>query len=299
MEKPRISACLVIKPEEAVLRRCLESLKSVTDEIILVHDGLPKDGSLEIAKEYGAKIFIRDFVGEAEPHRPFSYEKATGDWVLQVDADEFLSSEAQESIPKLVATSDIDAYSFWWPMFYKDHYLTSGHYSKLYKQCLFRKSKLYMVGVVHEFPRTYGTSKNVKILLEHRHPYDNWSFRIIKEKWLKWARLQAYETKYLEQAPLYNITSAKDNIALCELRARRSFPLISLVHEVVRILGVNIRDGLLWSDPVNWKIMFSDLLNSFFLHWYLLASDDKYPLPPRVEKPTLGGFGQKVEKDQK
>jgi len=128
-----------------------------------------------------------------------------------------------------------------------------------------------MVGIVHEFPRTYGVAKNTKVQLEHRHPYNNWSLQVIREKWLKWARLQAYETKHLEEAPLYNITNPKNNEALDNLRLRRTRPLISWVKETIRILGINVRDGLLWSDPANWKIMFSDLLNSLFLHWYLFT----------------------------
>lgn len=268
--KPKLSACLVIKPEELVLRRCLESLRGVVDEIVVVHDGPPADRSIDIAKEFGAKTFVRNFVGEAEPHRPFSFEQATGDWILQIDADEFLSAEARESIPELVKASEVDAYSLWWPLFYKGHYLASGHYSKLYKQCLFRKSKLYMVGIVHEFPRTYGISKDIKVLLEHRHLYDNWSLKTIKDKWLKWAKLQASGTKYLEEASVYNITSVRNNAAFSALKIKRSYPLVSLIVEITRIVGINVRDGLFWSDLANWKIMFSDLLNSLFLHWYLI-----------------------------
>ena len=71
-----ISACLVIHNEEKLLKRCLESIKDVVDEIILVHDGECTDKSLNIANNFHSRIFIRDFIGEAEWHRPFSYEEA-------------------------------------------------------------------------------------------------------------------------------------------------------------------------------------------------------------------------------
>lgn len=44
-----ISACLVVRNEEAVIERCLESLAGVVDEIVLVHDGECEDRTLEIA----------------------------------------------------------------------------------------------------------------------------------------------------------------------------------------------------------------------------------------------------------
>ena len=83
--KPKISACLVIANEAAVLERCLSSLQGVTDEIVLVHDGPCVDESLDIASRFGAKVFVANKIGEAEPHRPFSYEQATGEWVLQIE----------------------------------------------------------------------------------------------------------------------------------------------------------------------------------------------------------------------
>lgn len=286
MKKPKISACLVIYNEEKLLPRCLESIKDVVDEIIVVHDGPCTDKSLGIAESFGARIFVRNHIGEAEPHRPFSYEQSTGDWVLQIDADEYLSEAAQKVILELVSDPNADGYAFWWPFFYKNRYLTSGHYSKLYKPCLFRKSRLNMVGVIHESPSTYGILKNITVLLEHRHPYDNWSLRVIKKKWLNWAKLQAYETKHLEEAPLYNINVGANNESLNNLRFRCRYPLISLFWEIIRIIGINVRDGLFWSGFVNLKIMVSDLLNSFFLHWYLLTLDEKSPLQPGVEKPA-------------
>ncbi len=60
---PTISACLVIHNERVLLRRCLESIKHVVSEIIVVHDGECSDDSLKMAKEYGAKIFQRQFIG--------------------------------------------------------------------------------------------------------------------------------------------------------------------------------------------------------------------------------------------
>ncbi|MFA6570012.1 MAG: glycosyltransferase, partial [Bacteroidota bacterium] len=97
-----LSACIVVRNQAIFLDRCLQSIKSVCNEIIIVHDGPCSDDSLKIAKRYKALIFIRPFIGEAEYHRPFAFGKSTGDWILQIDADEYLSAEALSEIPILI-----------------------------------------------------------------------------------------------------------------------------------------------------------------------------------------------------
>jgi glycosyltransferase involved in cell wall biosynthesis len=113
MEK--ISACLVVYNEEKLIRRCLESLRDVVDEIILVHDGECTDRTLEIAKEYGAKIFVRDHKGFCEHHRPFCCKQASYNWILQIDADEFLSAELRNNLRSLVSNQEVSAYELLWP----------------------------------------------------------------------------------------------------------------------------------------------------------------------------------------
>src|SRR3989344_7015472 len=108
--KLKISACLVIYNEGKVLRRCLESLEDVVEEIIIVHDGECKDKSLKIAREFGAKVYIREHIGEAEYHRPFAFNQAKGDWILHIDADEFLSKRTRQEISKLIKSKECDAY---------------------------------------------------------------------------------------------------------------------------------------------------------------------------------------------
>ena len=60
---PQVSACIVIRNEEAVLDRCLRSLEGIVHEIIVVNDGPCRDRSLEIAASYGARVITEAFVG--------------------------------------------------------------------------------------------------------------------------------------------------------------------------------------------------------------------------------------------
>ena len=96
MEK--ISACLVVFNEEKLIERCLESLKGAVDEIIIIHDGDCQDNTLKIAATYGAKIYEKPHIGFAEEYRPFAYEQTKNNWILQIDADEFLSDGLKKPI---------------------------------------------------------------------------------------------------------------------------------------------------------------------------------------------------------
>ena len=86
---------MIVKDEEALLARCLDSVKEA-DEIIICDTG-STDGTLEVAGRYTDKIFTdytwRDNFAEARNH---AKAKATGDWILTIDADEFLTSPFSE-----------------------------------------------------------------------------------------------------------------------------------------------------------------------------------------------------------
>ena len=152
---PKISACMVIYNEQRVLERCLKSLNPVVDEIVIVHDGECRDESLNIAAKYDAKVFIQSHRGSSEGHRAFSYDKASGDWILQIDADEFLPPQTQAIIPDMVRDEQVDAYDFRWAP--TDGAKEIGRaFAKNTKVFLFRKSKAYFIGITHEFPKTHG-----------------------------------------------------------------------------------------------------------------------------------------------
>ena len=84
-----LSACMIVKNEEWTIRRCLESLQSLVDEIIVVDTGCT-DNTIEIAKSFGCKIFSFEWDNDFSHARNAGIVHATGDWILVVDADEFV-----------------------------------------------------------------------------------------------------------------------------------------------------------------------------------------------------------------
>lgn len=158
----RISANIIVRNEEKKILRCLLSFKSIAEEIILVHDGVCKDNTIRIAKEFGAKTFVKGYVGEAEPHRKFAINKSSNDWILQIDADEYLTPNLVKRIHKLISDKYISGYYFKWNISFP------GEKKKYdYKLALYRKSQISeFFGIPHESVKLFGkviVLKNVEL----------------------------------------------------------------------------------------------------------------------------------------
>jgi len=92
-----LSVCMIVRDEEENLPRCLESIKGVADEIIVVDTG-SKDRTKEIALEYGAKVYDHPWEDNFSLHRNQALGYATKKFVLIIDADEefFLTDEPEK-----------------------------------------------------------------------------------------------------------------------------------------------------------------------------------------------------------
>ena len=105
----KISACLIVKNEEKVLEMTLPTLKEGVDEIILVDTG-SSDRTVEIAEKYGAKVYHFAWIDDFSAARNESLKYAGGDWVIWVDADEFIRSEDLSALRKTLEASQEEAY---------------------------------------------------------------------------------------------------------------------------------------------------------------------------------------------
>ncbi|MDR6883465.1 glycosyltransferase family 2 protein [Bacillus sp. 3255] len=88
MEK-LLSLCMIVKNEEKVLDRCLDSVKDLVDEIIIIDTG-STDSTKEIARKYTDKIYDFVWVNDFSAARNEGVAKATGKWILIMDADEYV-----------------------------------------------------------------------------------------------------------------------------------------------------------------------------------------------------------------
>lgn len=90
MPSIRISALIFTRNEEKQLKSLLEDIKGAVDEIVII-DVCSTDGTIEIAKKYGARIFETKPLGFVGPCRMFGLSKVSHDYVLYLDCDERLN----------------------------------------------------------------------------------------------------------------------------------------------------------------------------------------------------------------
>lgn len=86
-----LSVCIIAKNEEKNIEKCLKSIKSVADEIIFVDTG-SIDNTIEIAKKYTENIFKYEWNDDFSAARNFAMDKATGEFIISIDADEYLEN---------------------------------------------------------------------------------------------------------------------------------------------------------------------------------------------------------------
>lgn len=97
---PPISVVVITKNEEKNIRRCLESVIEIADEMLVV-DSYSEDKTAEIAVSLGAVVVKQNFLGHIE-QKNFAARQAKNDWVLSLDADEALDSELKENIKTFI-----------------------------------------------------------------------------------------------------------------------------------------------------------------------------------------------------
>ena len=88
----KLSLCMIVRDEEATLGRCLAAAAPAVDEIIVVDTG-STDRTVQIAAQYGARVIEHAWTGSFAEARNVSFEAASGDWILYLDADEELVSD--------------------------------------------------------------------------------------------------------------------------------------------------------------------------------------------------------------
>ncbi len=94
------SICIIAKDEEKNIKRCLDSIKNFDCEIIIVDTG-SSDRTKEIAYEYTSKVYDFQWINDFSAARNFSISKASYDWILVLDCDEWVQESASEEFMEL------------------------------------------------------------------------------------------------------------------------------------------------------------------------------------------------------
>ncbi len=110
LNPPTISFCIIAKNEEKMIEKCLTSIKNIADEIIVVDTG-STDETKKICEKFDAKIIDLEWNDDFSEARNACLKEAKGDWILTLDADEFIDFESMVFIKKL-SEMDFDAFTF-------------------------------------------------------------------------------------------------------------------------------------------------------------------------------------------
>jgi glycosyltransferase involved in cell wall biosynthesis/lipopolysaccharide biosynthesis regulator YciM len=97
-----LSVCIIARDEEKLIARCLESARAVGDQVVVVDTG-SRDATVEIAQRYGATVGHFVWCDDFASARNASLELATGDWILWLDADDYLLPVDQEKVRRAKA----------------------------------------------------------------------------------------------------------------------------------------------------------------------------------------------------
>lgn len=199
----KLSVVLATFNEEENIAKCLDSIKDIADEIIIV-DGTSTDRTVEIAKKYKAKVFVKDNPAIFHINKQIAIDKATKDFILQLDADEVVSKELGEEIADILKKDNLDEDGFWIPRknFFLGRFLMKGGQYPDYTVRFYKKGKGRLPQKdVHEQAIIEGKIGHLKSPLLH-YPYKD--FKAYKLKWMRYNKLLAKQiSEELENANLF------------------------------------------------------------------------------------------------
>lgn len=232
----KLSVIIITYNEEDNIRECLESIKWANEVVVV--DSFSTDRTVEICKEYTAKVFQNEWTNF--PHQKnIALNKVSNEWVLNLDADERVSPELQIEIKSAIARDD-DYAGYLLPMkiYFHGRWIRYGGYWPDYHLRLFRKSK----GRFNENLRAHGGFDvdgrvgRMKGALIH-HSYRNL-------------------TDYFEKFNYYTTVSAEEKLA--SGRKVKWYPFVRLPFEFIGafIIKRGYRDGF-------YGLLFS-ILSSFY-----------------------------------
>ena len=182
-----VSLCMIVKNEEDILARCLDSLKGLMDEIIIVDTG-STDRTKEIAANYTDKIYDFSWCDDFAAARNFSFSKATKEYIYAPDADEVLDEINRRRFMMLKAAllPEIEIVQM--------KYITPHKYNTIQNAAMEYRPKLYKrlrtftwVNPVHETVRLEPVVYDSDICIQHlpQSMHGKRDFKIFKQSFEK------------------------------------------------------------------------------------------------------------------
>lgn len=248
----KLSVTLAVFNEEKFLGQCLDSVKDLTNEIVIV-DGKSTDRTVEIAKKHQANVYETTNKENFHINKKMANNKASGEWILQLDADEVVTPELGAEIKKKIDSNPKEN-GFWIPRanYFLGRFLRKGGVYPDYTLRLYRRGKGNLPGKsVHEQARVVGETGYLKNDLQH---FADRTFERYLTRFNRYTDLEAKEVrggmiKYLIWLPLFDGNQGFLSIYFRHLGFMDGFPgfiwaLYSSLHfPIAYFKSLDIKEG--------------------------------------------------------
>lgn len=194
------SLCMIVKNEEKTLARCLDSVKGVFDEIIIVDTG-SSDKTKEVAHTYTDKIYDFKWCDDFSAARNFSFSKASGDYIMWLDADDVLDDANRTAL--LALKESLSPETDLVMMRYTAAFDSAGNPAFFYyrERLIKRLGGFRWIGFIHEVIPPNGNVLRSDITVYHlpdkdKHSDPTRNLRLYEKRLAAGAKLNARETYY-------------------------------------------------------------------------------------------------------
>ena len=200
-----LSLCMIVKNEEDTLARCLDSVKDVFDEIVIVDTG-STDKTKEIASRYTDLIYDFEWVYNFSTARNFSFSKATKEYIMWLDADDVILKEDREKLLELKKdlSPDIDTVIMQYKLLQKD---SQDIACSFYRERIVKRSNNFeWQDPVHEYILYGGKTIKAEIAVTHKklHPPTRRNIEIF-EKYIEQGNELSQRNWFYYARELFNI----------------------------------------------------------------------------------------------
>ena len=180
-----LSIVIVACNEERTIGQVLSAVRPIAHEIIFVDSG-STDKTIDIAKQFNAKVFHQDWLGYAA-QKNYALGLATSDWILSLDADEVLTPELVSEIKTLLSSANAeqyDGYTLPRILFIGDAAVKHGGFYPDAQLRLVRRGKgKFNDRAVHEAIKIQGATKQLKNCMHHLAYANVYEFEIAMKKY--------------------------------------------------------------------------------------------------------------------
>lgn len=179
-KKVTLTVALAVYNEASYIGRCLSSIASIADEIVVV-DGTSTDNTPQLAKDMGAHVIVTPNLPMFHINKQKALDASHGDWILQLDADEVVDTHLCEEIRDIIKDPhSFDAYDIPRRNYFLGDWLRKGGQYPDRVIRLFRRGKgKFPKKSVHEQIEISGSLGHL------RNPLDHYSYVSVSQYWKK------------------------------------------------------------------------------------------------------------------